>query len=221
MGSSAATVEVLTAEVRVLMVGNRQVTMSVYKQLDHVPAGELATFGRVNFTDRDKPTGRVRVVGRHIPTGALARSHLDEPLPPAYWNRAGDVPGSDNWFRVGPARSHLGNYVDPSVWIRDRGSRTDDMRYTCGVHYMSYSDIPLRPSSALIRSRGQYRYIVTIPHNAPTDMKLKPGGWDYIDTSAQFAAEEVASEALLLIISHVYEYESWKELPLIVLAGLR
>jgi hypothetical protein len=35
-GSTTATVETLTAQVRVLQVGNRQITLSIYKQLDTV-----------------------------------------------------------------------------------------------------------------------------------------------------------------------------------------
>lgn len=74
----AATVEVLTAEVRTLVVGNRQVTMSIYKQLDHVPWREIEPFGRVNA-----PTlgvgAEVSVVGRHIPSGALVACRLAAP----------------------------------------------------------------------------------------------------------------------------------------------
>jgi hypothetical protein len=42
---ATATVETLTAEVRVLMVGSRQVTMSMFKQLDFRPVGEIDVFG--------------------------------------------------------------------------------------------------------------------------------------------------------------------------------
>ena len=45
--TTTAHVEVLTAEVRVLMVGSRQVTLSVYRQLDHVRPGHIEPFGRV------------------------------------------------------------------------------------------------------------------------------------------------------------------------------
>jgi hypothetical protein len=59
--TTAARVEVLTAEVRVLMVGSRQVTMSVYNQLDQVKPGEIEPFGRV--APRDAGSGWVNVVG--------------------------------------------------------------------------------------------------------------------------------------------------------------
>lgn len=63
-GSKTATVEALTAEVRVLMVGNRQVTLSVAKQLDHLGLDELEMFGRVRLPDG------MRIIGRHTVTWA-------------------------------------------------------------------------------------------------------------------------------------------------------
>jgi hypothetical protein len=49
--STTATVETLTAEVRVLMVGSRQVTLSVYSQLDAVPLMAMTPFGRVRVKE--------------------------------------------------------------------------------------------------------------------------------------------------------------------------
>jgi hypothetical protein len=46
--SKTATVETLTAEVRVLMVGSRQVTLSVYGQLDTAEYEDAELFGRVS-----------------------------------------------------------------------------------------------------------------------------------------------------------------------------
>lgn len=66
-----ATVETLTAEVRVLMVGSRQVTLSVARQLDEVDLVDVEPFGRVNISD----TGTF-VVGRHKQTGALVRAKV-------------------------------------------------------------------------------------------------------------------------------------------------
>lgn len=50
MSAQTATVEALTAEVRVLMVGNRQITLSVARQLD-----------RVDYLPIDQVMGRVRI----------------------------------------------------------------------------------------------------------------------------------------------------------------
>jgi hypothetical protein len=73
--ATTARVEVLTAEVRVLMVGSRQVTLSVYAQLDQVDHGEVEPFGRV--APRDADTDYVYVVGastRDADRGSLVRS---------------------------------------------------------------------------------------------------------------------------------------------------
>lgn len=75
--AQSATVDVLTAEVRVLMVGSRQVTLSVYKQLDTVHYDDLVPFGRVN-------DGNLRYYGRESIAvvgsdgrGVLVRARLD------------------------------------------------------------------------------------------------------------------------------------------------
>lgn len=73
---STATVETLTAEVRVLMVGNRQVTLSVYRQLDQVPLLGMDPFGRV----RDGKDEGTWVVGRSKEGGVLVRAFV-EPEP--------------------------------------------------------------------------------------------------------------------------------------------
>lgn len=72
-GKASATVETLTAEVRVLMVGSRQVTMSVYNQLDVMPHTCIEPFGRVNPKE-----GGLWVVGRDDITGTLVRSEAPE-----------------------------------------------------------------------------------------------------------------------------------------------
>jgi hypothetical protein len=72
--SKTATVETLTAEVRVLMVGSRQVTMSVYNQLDQVTPAEIEPFGRV--APKTATGGWVHVIGRHTDSGVLVRAFL-------------------------------------------------------------------------------------------------------------------------------------------------
>ena len=71
--SNSARVETVTAEVRVLMVGSRQVTMSVYSQLDEVWPEAITPFGRV--APRDKQDGWLYVVGSSA-AGHLVRSRL-------------------------------------------------------------------------------------------------------------------------------------------------
>lgn len=72
---TTARVEVLTAEVRTLQVGNRQVTLSIFRQLDHVEPDEIEPFGRVR--DGRAEYGEdveVHVVGRRRTTSELVRS---------------------------------------------------------------------------------------------------------------------------------------------------
>jgi hypothetical protein len=80
--NTIATVKTLTAEVRVLMVGNRQVTLSVYRQLDEVEPDELEPFGRVN----DSKDRGLSVVGRSQTTGELVRANpVDASVNPYIW----------------------------------------------------------------------------------------------------------------------------------------
>lgn len=57
---TTAEVRALTAQVQVLKVGSRQVTLSVFRQLDRFPVSEIIPFGRVRDRDDDG-----LVVGRH------------------------------------------------------------------------------------------------------------------------------------------------------------
>ena len=79
-GSTTATVETLVAEVRVLKVGSRQITLSVAKQLDEVPVFELEPFGRIHCGEHwADPVAHaahdpIQLIGRHITTGALVKA---------------------------------------------------------------------------------------------------------------------------------------------------
>lgn len=70
--TDTATVQTLTAEVRTLMVGKRQVTLSVAKQLDTVPLLELDIMGRIHL-GRENPY----VIGSHH--GKLACARWEDP----------------------------------------------------------------------------------------------------------------------------------------------
>lgn len=74
--TNTATVETLTAEVRVLQVGNRQITMSVFNQLDTVPWHDMTPCGRVR--PRDADARNIDLVGRHW-SGELVRSRVAHP----------------------------------------------------------------------------------------------------------------------------------------------
>lgn len=78
--SETATVEVLTAEVRVLQVGRRQITLSVYRQLDRVKPTQIEPFGRVHDSqDEEASSWHLFVIGRGRADGALVRSDFRDP----------------------------------------------------------------------------------------------------------------------------------------------
>jgi hypothetical protein len=62
---------VLTAEIRVLQVGSKPVTLSAARQLDSVAATAIKPFGRVRI-DPKPATGLIEVIGSA--NGILARS---------------------------------------------------------------------------------------------------------------------------------------------------
>ncbi len=72
MAEHTATVEVLTAEVRVLMVGSRQITLSVVRQLDEIDPDLIMPFGRIRASSKPSANA-IEVIGSD-PCGALARA---------------------------------------------------------------------------------------------------------------------------------------------------
>jgi hypothetical protein len=82
--SKSPRVEVLTAEVRVLKVGNGQITRSMYRQLDVATFERFEPFGRVNDIESGHNERVLQVVGPDTETGSKgfgpARSRsLSEP----------------------------------------------------------------------------------------------------------------------------------------------
>lgn len=73
---NTATVETLTAEVRVLMVGSRQITMSVARQLDTVDLMAMIPLGRINLG-----YGLHYVIGRHGASGSLVTADYRQGAP--------------------------------------------------------------------------------------------------------------------------------------------
>jgi len=76
MPVATATVVTVVAEVRVLMVGSRQITRSVFRQLDVIPINEVQPMGRVNERCWPDQYHEFWVVGRHQTTGELVRGEL-------------------------------------------------------------------------------------------------------------------------------------------------
>jgi hypothetical protein len=80
-GVQTATVETLTAEVHVLKVGSRQITLSVAKQLDEVPYKDMEPMGRVRINRIDPLNfagviSIIEVIGRHRQTNSLVYSSV-------------------------------------------------------------------------------------------------------------------------------------------------
>ena len=73
MSAATAHVDVLTAEVRSLMVGSRQVTLSVYRQLDTMEP-------LVDLTTDFEPFGRVTSGTRYVEFGDWGREFKAEAL---------------------------------------------------------------------------------------------------------------------------------------------
>lgn len=76
--TTTATIETLTASVHILKMGNRQITLGVYRQLDSAPYKDLEPFGRIR-DPQDQGGTAVYAIGQHKETGTLVRSALDKP----------------------------------------------------------------------------------------------------------------------------------------------
>lgn len=76
--TSTATIETLTASVHVLRMGNRQITLGVYRQLDYMPFKDLEPLGRVR-DPQQKTNGVVYIVGKSRETGQLSRAYVQQP----------------------------------------------------------------------------------------------------------------------------------------------
>lgn len=169
-GQATATVEVLTAEVRVLMVGSRQITLSVAKQLDTVNLYDLDPMGRVKLGD-----GTSRVIGRHRESGVLAVAIC---RPGAEFSCICRTPLSGCSVRDQIRGSSSSN----EWWITYDARSIRLMDYTdCGVEHQQlpgWSRCPPRPSVEAQRWRntlsGSRAFIANLEamHTAAMEMPL-------------------------------------------------
>lgn len=102
-------VETLTAEIRVLQVGSKPVTLSAARQLDHADPSEIQAFGRVRI-DAKPAKGMIEVIGSA--DGVLAKSSAS--------SRRVECPG----YRTQPERRAYGLPV--AVCSRHRGTSAAD-----------------------------------------------------------------------------------------------
>lgn len=223
MAGITASVEVLTAEVRTLMVGSRQVTMSVWKQLDTVPLETCEPFGRVRY-DKAEP-GDVWIVGRSVIDGSLVRavSVREHEMDSYEWNQPDNAPMElTDWCVVGPHQDLVNRLTSETQPPFDPHEKYTRGPFTCpGETYDSWYDIPKRPDAAVIACRGDYRVTWIIPDDTRVSSKVPPGAWSYASSDAQVQAEKIAAEWLDGVDEYKETRGRYLNLPLIVLAGLR
>jgi len=93
--SESASVEVLSAEVRVLKVGNGQITRSMYRQLDEATLERFEPFGRVKDNKRKPKEGVLQLVGRDSKTAALVRYIAQ----PSNWSKQQGPSEFEHWLQ--------------------------------------------------------------------------------------------------------------------------
>lgn len=211
MSAATATVEVLAAEVRVLMVGSRQVTLSVYRQLDEVEPENIEPFGRVRDAKDDEGV-YVYVVGSDD-TGALVRSRQTHFVRGAAFY-------ADDLVVVGP--SYKVQYPGGPL---TRGTLTVDGR-----------DVSVLWDYETPSCEG----VVALEDGTDGDRNGDPGpcrplrdgetpryplsrcdSWHFISDDARAEAARRGREALARFDAETARRDAWVDLPLIVLAGLR
>ena len=131
MSVGTATVETLTAEVRVLMVGSRQVTLSVVKQLDAVAWDQMEPFGRVRCTNPNV-TSPVMLIGRHRVDGVLVVAAMPQT---SYRVNVGVLPE--------PITVCHAIFHDPSLIFEGRRIWVEaESIKECGIHgHLRYADL--------------------------------------------------------------------------------
>ena len=209
MSTNQSTVETLTAEVRVLTVGNRQITQSVAKQLDEVPIDRIDPFGRVKLSGNDF-RGRY-VIGSDTLTGALVLSRV--PYPYEYIRYTGvdssDIPEGEH-FTVG--------------WQRIEFDENDSGYFTVTIpgierHGKPWSfRITADTTRVTERPKGAYKM---------ADGWMYPDGYDPEDAQLLVYSGdlELLGDALRPLAEETWDSldhieKAW-DMPLIVLAGLR
>lgn len=196
-GAISARVDVLTAEVRALMIGSRQVTLSVYRQLDTVPPDQCVPFGRVRDSkDEAQELHQLFVVGRHATDGTLIRSSVyHQP-----YKQVIDPPLNNHTWWYEPTAEDAG--YSPTYWG--------------GGH-------SAKDACALIAEDGEYAvYCHLFPRNQRIYGRCPSvDKWDFkTGEIAEYAMQKGLTTIWAIKESHRF-HGDWSQLPLIVLAGLR
>lgn len=193
-GQTTTTIETLTAEVRALMIGKRQVTLSVYRQLDTIPWSEIEPFGRVRDSKDDEYA--INVIGRNRENNALVRSAIRrdswlEPAPEQFSHWLFHRGTADKRAIVFPVGASHGRTLQWSI------QRTKHYPGTiCGFTCDAASRHELDHNA---RQAGEF-----------CDLDRLEAEWRW------FADNRVDT-----LIPRELEFQAAERLPLIVLAGLR
>jgi hypothetical protein len=182
------------------MVGSRQVTLSVYRQLDWVDWAYVEPFGRVNdYRDQNDVGECCYVVGRDTRTGALVRSFVDKMRLVIELH---DTPGFDTW-------------INAHHWP------TSQKKPETVVIYSDDEDIVCLQIPVLIvelcdqHGRAEYRRRIWGDGSGGDDPNA-------VEVELQQKARRYLAEVRgRRNFEQVDCYRHWSELPLIVLAGLR
>lgn len=222
-GSTTATVETLTAEVRVLQVGNRQVTLSVVNQLDRVRYSELEPMGRVHSSRKDMADdgeGDVEVVGRDRRGGALVFAYA--PNSRQFWPRP-----SEAWAHWSSHMMHYGLQCMPEYDGNEYNGSFEVVRLRNGMGVWwragrSLDGCPLLRSNPYRNSRSHHA------DYSPMEAWLH-AEWEYLWERGDFCDLKTlhagCRDDVLTQVANFYTVEDVQHeaeaLPLIVLAGLR
>ncbi|MCB8910211.1 hypothetical protein KUG88_08715 [Rhodococcus rhodochrous] len=193
-GQITTTIETLTAEVRAVMIGKRQITLSVYRQLDTIPWEDIEPFGRVRDKQDDRPG--IYAVGRHRDTGVLSRASIHR----------------DSWVEEAPGHFVHWVYHDQNG-SRHPGHRSYEMG---GSHGRT-----LRWGAGIgdVANDGCSAWRRLDVHRTNRD-KIRSG--EYCNLPELLAeSRKIARGRIAELVPHELEYQEAKKLPLIVLAGLR
>lgn len=201
----SASVEVLSAEVRVLQVGNGQLTRSMYRQLDEAAPKQFQPFGRVKDNKRPLKDG-VLLVGRDSKTGALVRYRA----PPPNWSPTDGPEDFTHWMRHWPRFGRgIGNYQGYQV-ARYKGFA---LRWR-----VLYKDVCTAPEFWHVRDKtpesvrqfDRVRQLELRQQRCTVDLDELEREWR--EKANREMAEMLAAQA---------KYDEFKALPLIVLARLK
>lgn len=178
------------------MVGRRQVTLSVYRQLDRVDAERIEPFGRVR--DGQDGTRSVYVVGIDTKDGTLVRASVkDWPVGNNWWSSSNAT--SDSWRKYGQSLPH-------------------DIRAQLGVRCFDGSYPQDKSYFAIVGPRPTFGYLAVECHRSEKNREPAEG------LRLPDLPADVVHEIRRLESAHADEdarRERWSALPLIVLAGLR